>query len=493
MQEVQKQAKDTPGICDRRQTPRRKLMPMAYIELGQDNGGILLNISEGGLAIQSAMVLTSQDLPDARFQLPGSTEWITADARIVRLSESKKEAGVELIRISDDAKARIREWVADDEPRPQVVGRKADDIAALPAFPEVAQNTEEPRSVSIAPGTLFGNANSWGTLAPAPAASTWVDREIFGFPAVAASEENTGWLRFALTAVLLAAVSFFVGANLGPTYVHRWVVSTIQQLTWTKATPAAPEGSRAANASVGPAISTPTPPSVTAAPAETRVEDRQTPDQAAPVHETVRPPTQAAAAGELAHSPVPKPESNRVFKVAAGANAQKEASSRAAVQKPNEVARVSASRSDNGISSLTEHSILVTAPGAGSPDFYVNLPEEAISASPAIAITAHRSVRITPRYVYPQAERVRIGQLVARGEPSYPPEALNEKVEGTVQLHAILGPYGDVTNVRAVSGGPPALESAAIAAVRTWRYEPTLIDGHPVATEADITVTFRLP
>jgi TonB family protein len=95
--------------------------------------------------------------------------------------------------------------------------------------------------------------------------------------------------------------------------------------------------------------------------------------------------------------------------------------------------------------------------------------------------------------VYSQAERVRIGQLVARGEPSYPPEALNEKVEGTVQLHAILGPYGDVTNVRAVSGGPPALESAAIAAVRTWRYEPTLIDGHPVATEADITVTFRLP
>jgi len=32
---------------------------MAYVELGQDNGGILLNLSEGGFAVQSALALTS--------------------------------------------------------------------------------------------------------------------------------------------------------------------------------------------------------------------------------------------------------------------------------------------------------------------------------------------------------------------------------------------------------------------------------------------------
>ena len=28
---------------------------MAYVELGEDNGGILLNLGEGGFAVQSAL------------------------------------------------------------------------------------------------------------------------------------------------------------------------------------------------------------------------------------------------------------------------------------------------------------------------------------------------------------------------------------------------------------------------------------------------------
>jgi len=47
-----------------------KLSPMAYVELGQDNGGILLNLSEGGFAVQSALALTSRVFSELRFQVP---------------------------------------------------------------------------------------------------------------------------------------------------------------------------------------------------------------------------------------------------------------------------------------------------------------------------------------------------------------------------------------------------------------------------------------
>jgi len=74
---------------------RRKLSPMAYVELGQDNGGILLNLSEGGFAVQSALALTSRVFSELRFQVPALQGWLTASGRIVWISDSKKEAGIQ--------------------------------------------------------------------------------------------------------------------------------------------------------------------------------------------------------------------------------------------------------------------------------------------------------------------------------------------------------------------------------------------------------------
>src|SRR5215471_2269990 len=104
MSELHDRAKNTP----RRLHPRRRLMPVAQIELG-DIAGTLLNVSEGGLALQSALVLWWGEQHDARFQLPGSPTWINARARVLRLSESKKEAGLEFVQISEESKAQIRE------------------------------------------------------------------------------------------------------------------------------------------------------------------------------------------------------------------------------------------------------------------------------------------------------------------------------------------------------------------------------------------------
>jgi TonB family protein len=141
-----------------------------------------------------------------------------------------------------------------------------------------------------------------------------------------------------------------------------------------------------------------------------------------------------------------------------------------------------------------EHSILVNAPEPGSPAFVVNLPNDAISASSTVAISARRSIQVPPR-ASPggsPSERVIIGKLISHGEPFYPMEARNRRMEGSVEVRATIGRTGHVISVRPVSG-PALLASAAMMAIREWRYEPTFIDGDPVETQAEITMVFRLP
>jgi len=62
-------------------------------------------------------------------------------------------------------------------------------------------------------------------------------------------------------------------------------------------------------------------------------------------------------------------------------------------------------------------------------------------------------------------------------------------MEGNVELRARIGRTGQIIAVTPVSGAG-LLSSAALTAVREWRYEPTFIDGDPAETVADITIVF---
>src|SRR5260370_6606741 len=61
---------------------RRRMSPIGYVELGQENGGILLNLSEGGLAVRAALALTSCKISELRVQVPVSLGWVAASGRI---------------------------------------------------------------------------------------------------------------------------------------------------------------------------------------------------------------------------------------------------------------------------------------------------------------------------------------------------------------------------------------------------------------------------
>lgn len=86
---------------------------------------------------------------------------------------------------------------------------------------------------------------------------------------------------------------------------------------------------------------------------------------------------------------------------------------------------------------------------------------------------------------------LQIGQSVSTPPPAYPLAALQARVQGTVRLHATIGADGSVQAIDPVSG-PSALLPAAMAAVQTWKYRPTMIAGEAVPNEQNIIIVFRL-
>jgi len=82
-------------------------------------------------------------------------------------------------------------------------------------------------------------------------------------------------------------------------------------------------------------------------------------------------------------------------------------------------------------------------------------------------------------------------RLQHRVEPIYPAEAKRTRIEGAVVLRAALDEAGKVKSVAVVNGNP-LLATAAVAAVRQWRYSPAQLSHHATASNTDITIVFHL-
>jgi len=83
------------------------------------------------------------------------------------------------------------------------------------------------------------------------------------------------------------------------------------------------------------------------------------------------------------------------------------------------------------------------------------------------------------------------GNLVYRVQPNYPVLAREARIQGAVELRAVISKAGTIENLVVVSGHP-MLSAAAIDAVRRWRYRPYLLNGEPIEVETDVTVNFLL-
>jgi TonB family protein len=86
---------------------------------------------------------------------------------------------------------------------------------------------------------------------------------------------------------------------------------------------------------------------------------------------------------------------------------------------------------------------------------------------------------------------VALTSLTYKVAPIYPDDAKAKRIQGTVLLHVILSIDGAVKDLEVVSGDP-SLANAATAAVRQWKYKPTLLNGKPVEVDTTVKVDFTL-
>jgi protein TonB len=77
-------------------------------------------------------------------------------------------------------------------------------------------------------------------------------------------------------------------------------------------------------------------------------------------------------------------------------------------------------------------------------------------------------------------------------DPEYSEEARRAKYQGTVLLWVIVGSDGRPRDIRILRSLGMGLDEKAVEAVRQWRFDPSTKDGHPVAVEVNIEVSFRL-
>jgi periplasmic protein TonB len=81
--------------------------------------------------------------------------------------------------------------------------------------------------------------------------------------------------------------------------------------------------------------------------------------------------------------------------------------------------------------------------------------------------------------------------LSSNADPEFPAEAKATGKEGLVILKIVVDAEGEVIQVKVMRGDEPFV-TAAVSAVKTWRYKPALVEGQPTAVYRIVKVPFRI-
>ena len=102
-------------VDERRRHPRHKPTSIIYVALGPGNGGILVNLSAGGVSLQAAARLNTETELALNFRLQGGEKPIETVGCIAWLDPTHKEAGVSFKDLPVNSEQQIVDWIASQE------------------------------------------------------------------------------------------------------------------------------------------------------------------------------------------------------------------------------------------------------------------------------------------------------------------------------------------------------------------------------------------
>ena len=461
---------------DRRLHSRLPIRSLAYVELDEGNGGIVLNVSEGGLSVQAFASLMDDVLPGVRFQLSESEGWIQAHARITWTGESRKLAGLEFVDLADDARSRIKAWLAREALPPGEAF--ATDATSKDDKPPAAALETPPAVASIAPAvndpdldeTPIAEFGVDVAPEPVPEADPYPVADAFARILGHARESEPLPSDQSVEAKPISAEKLIA---------NRWAAAAVLALLAV--------GSLAAGWAAGQGQLRKLLGKFDVTASQTGAGHRETVSNST---------TPVAGVSEIEvmsltnqrwtipfNGPLNSPEdvARRQGYGNNSSEARKPQSGfRTWILTPPQQTRAVA---DDGKVAKENPPVLADTP-AGT--------EGALTTSGAInshALAGPPSLRV-PDPPAPTGV-VKQGQLIRRFDPVYPMIARDQHAEGTVRLNVTIGPDGVVRGI-ALLGGPRLLVEAAESAVRQWRYTPTTLDGKPVEFQREVDLTFQL-
>jgi protein TonB len=124
--------------------------------------------------------------------------------------------------------------------------------------------------------------------------------------------------------------------------------------------------------------------------------------------------------------------------------------------------------------------------------------EEAPEAAPAVATTvAPPPPPPPPKPKIVVKKPVRLTEDMPKAvqtvmkTPEYPSSAKLAGIAGVVIVKYVVGEDGSVRDAKVLKG-PPELQEACLAAVRSWRFQPMFVDGAPIAFVKIARFPFRI-
>jgi TonB family protein len=88
---------------------------------------------------------------------------------------------------------------------------------------------------------------------------------------------------------------------------------------------------------------------------------------------------------------------------------------------------------------------------------------------------AATTILLSPTPVSAQQQEELTRKAKSKVQPMYPDLAKRMNITGTVKIQVVVAPNGTIKNTKVV-GGHPVLATAAIDALKKWRFEPASDD-----------------
>ena len=124
------------------------------------------------------------------------------------------------------------------------------------------------------------------------------------------------------------------------------------------------------------------------------------------------------------------------------------------------------------------------------------VPTQGLVAIPALAYQekpASQADGGTGEATYRHGEGASDPKVISQVDPEYTDKARKAKLSGSCRLSLIVETDGKPSNIRVSQSLGMGLDEKAIEAVKKWRFQPAMKDGHPVRYgPLEIEVTFRV-